>query len=372
MSWLPSKYRAAVLTRWGGWLAALLLAGVSGSLMPSEGSLRSILALTYATIYTVVWTRMLPRLIRRFSDGGIPVLYDLLLSFVPVLIDGTWNSPFILLPLSVLVLPTLSRGLRAGFPLAACFLAIDQIVLAIGNVNQFELASRGLWYSVALIGRALLPFAFVCCVALLAAAGRSLGRRRRGRSSARPVPFEYSSFQSPGERTRVASTAPFDRTGADEPQPTRAWGKERATQPTLERRRSATLKAALLNCQPELKTAGVTVTVSLPADERFDERRLPPRVHDLLIRASEVALDNIVSHAHARNVNLALQVDDNWATLLIEDDGIGLFDGTAEPPGFHQIKRLRFRATELGGELHVAEGPKGGVELRLLLPLVLS
>jgi len=368
MSWLAFTYRAAVLTRWGGWLAALLLAGVSGSFMRPEGNLRPLLALILATVYLVVWTRMLPRMLTRFSDSGVAVLYDLLLSFAPVLIDGTWNSPFILLPLGVLMLPTLTRGLRAGMPLAACFLALDQIVLGIGQPNQMELASRGFWYSVALIGRALFPFAFVGVVALAAMVGRSLGRwRRRRRARARTMPLDYAPFQSPGESTRVASAAPFDRTGGDIPQTARAWGKERASQPTLERRRSATLKAALLSCQPELKTAGVALTAELPADGC----QLPPQVHDLLIRATEVALDNVVSHAHACNVSLVLHVDDDWATLLIEDDGIGLFDGTAEPPGFHQIKRLRFRATELGGELQVAERSEGGVAVRLKLPLVL-
>lgn len=371
MKRLPSKYRAAVLTRWVGWLAALLLAGVSGSLVPWETNLRSLLALGCATIYTVAWTRMLPRLMTSFSDGGIPVLYDLLLSFAPVLVDGKWNSPFILLPLSVLVLPTLTRGLRAGFPLAACFLALDQIVLGVGQPNQLQLAAGGIWYSVALIGRALLPFAFVGVVALTVVAGHWFSRfGRRRRSPARSLALDYPAFPAPGESTRVSSSAPF-ASGGDGPQPARAWGKERVPQPTLERRRSATLKAALLSCQPEFKTSGVTLTVSLPADERYDERRLPPQVHDLLIRATEVSLDNIVSHAHARNVALALEVDDVWATLQVDDDGIGLFDGTAEPPGFHQIKRIRFRATELGGEFQVAERPEGGVRVRLKLPLVL-
>lgn len=373
MSWLPPKYRAAVLTRWGGWLAALLLAGASGSFMRPESNLRTVLALVFATVYAVAWTRMLPRMMTRFTDGGVPVLYDLLLSFVPALIDGTWGSPFFLLPLAVLVLPALSRGLRVGLPLAACFLALDQIVLATFGTNQIELAARGTWYSLLLIGRALLPFACVMVVALAANAFRRWGGRfrRRRRSLLRPQPFDYSTLRSPDESPRVGAAAPFDRTGGDGPQPARAWGKDRAAQPTLERRRSATIKAALLHCQPELKTAGVGVAVDLPPDERYDERRLPPQVHDLLIRATEVALDNVVSHAHARQVKLALRVDDDWATLVIEDDGIGLFDGTAEPPGFHQIKRLRFRATELGGELHVAERPEGGVGLRLTLPLVL-
>jgi signal transduction histidine kinase len=115
----------------------------------------------------------------------------------------------------------------------------------------------------------------------------------------------------------------------------------------------------------DLESSQVMLTLRLDGDERS----LPPQVHALLVRGLEVALDNVSSHARAKTCEVDLRMAAPVATLRVVDDGIGLFDGTAEPPGFHQIKKLRFRVQELGGSLLVEEHDGGGVCFDLRVPV---
>ena len=55
--------------------------------------------------------------------------------------------------------------------------------------------------------------------------------------------------------------------------------------------------------------------------------------------------------------------------LVIEDDGVGLLDGTHERPGVHALRAMHYRLSELEGQLEVAEGEAGGVTVRASLPL---
>ena len=59
---------------------------------------------------------------------------------------------------------------------------------------------------------------------------------------------------------------------------------------------------------------------------------------------------------------------DERVLLAIRDHGEGLLDGTAEPPGFHQLRRLRYRVEEVEGSLLVHEEVGGGVSVTLRVP----
>lgn len=364
MSQQPKIYQLAVGVRWTAYalvLAALTWAG-AWSRLPVNGW--PLIALMYTTLYLILWTRTLRKLLARTTDGSVVVLYDLVLSAIPVLLDGGWNSPFVLMPLSVLVVPAVLRGWRASLLVAASFLAIDQVVLWATNPNPWQITAQGQGATLALLGRTMLPFGVLALVSAVAHLVRRL-RPARPRPTRPTTPrWEYPSMQSLLDSTDDGGSAAYGRVGNDEP-PVRSWLKEHATQPTLERRQPANLQLALQHLALDLKSAGVTVTLHLAGDEQS----LPPRIHDLLLRATEVALDNVLVHAHARSATVTLQILHEIVALSVCDDGIGLFDGTAEPPGFHQLKRLRFRAAELGGDLHVEEGDEGGVALRLTVPL---
>ncbi|MDQ5852232.1 MAG: ATP-binding protein, partial [Chloroflexota bacterium] len=82
----------------------------------------------------------------------------------------------------------------------------------------------------------------------------------------------------------------------------------------------------------------------------------------------EVGLDNVRCHAHTREAEVTVATDETNVLLIVRDHGTGLLDGTAEPPGFHQIKRLRYRIEEVEGTLNVREHEAGGVVVTARVP----
>jgi hypothetical protein len=215
--------------------------------------------------------------------------------------------------------------------------------------------------------RALLPFGAVALVS----AGAELGRWCRWRTYGRVQPvkeaqkWEYGSIHSGAASTEGGSTeSAFERAEPTRSLPLLSW-KERGGQPTLQRRSLSSIEAVLCHLRTELEAAGVDLTMHIHGDER----RVPKEMRDLLIKVIEAALDNVIIHAHAQMAKVTMHITRRTVHLQITDDGIGLFDGTAEPPGFHQLKRLRYRAQELGGELRVEERAEGGVMLWLSVPV---
>jgi signal transduction histidine kinase len=90
--------------------------------------------------------------------------------------------------------------------------------------------------------------------------------------------------------------------------------------------------------------------------------------HMVLLRCAQEALLNVQQHAHAHSVQIALTFEARAVTLVIQDDGVGLLDGTYERPGLHALRAVRYRLSELDGQLAVFESENGGVTVRATLP----
>ncbi|MEW1722104.1 HAMP domain-containing sensor histidine kinase [Streptomyces sp. NPDC093109] len=101
----------------------------------------------------------------------------------------------------------------------------------------------------------------------------------------------------------------------------------------------------------------------------FDSE-LPPLGEDVelvLYRVAQEGLTNIVRHADAHRVELALRRTPSGVELLLRDDGKGI--GTAtEGAG---ILGMRERALLIGAEVSVERGPEpgGGTDVRLRVPI---
>jgi signal transduction histidine kinase len=87
-----------------------------------------------------------------------------------------------------------------------------------------------------------------------------------------------------------------------------------------------------------------------------------------LYRAAQEALTNIQRHARADNAWLFLGADDQKITLVMDDDGKGM-DVQSENSAGSGLLGLRERATQLGGEMRLAERPGGGTQLIFTVPL---
>lgn len=123
------------------------------------------------------------------------------------------------------------------------------------------------------------------------------------------------------------------------------------------RREDADLRAIALAFQAHWPDVAVTLDFAA-------ERPLAPQTESLFAAILREALRNIELHSGAKNVRVALHVNDARAELVIEDDGAG-FDPAAPTPGHFGVLGMRERASLAGATLEVESAPGEGARLRL-------
>jgi len=117
----------------------------------------------------------------------------------------------------------------------------------------------------------------------------------------------------------------------------------------------ATEAAASLRFEPRVRLDG-------PLDHG-----VPPQVGDQLLAVLREALSNVVRHAGASRVVVAVEATGTRLVATVSDDGVG---GAAERAGGKGIVNLRNRAEALGGSLTLSAGTDGkGTVVRWEVPL---
>ena len=101
------------------------------------------------------------------------------------------------------------------------------------------------------------------------------------------------------------------------------------------------------------------IDVALPA--------LSPETELVVYRIAQESLTNVVRHAGARRVEVALGVRGNVLELRVADDGEGLHG--ADLNAGRGISGMRERAAYTGATLDVGSRPVGGSEVKLRVPL---
>lgn len=103
----------------------------------------------------------------------------------------------------------------------------------------------------------------------------------------------------------------------------------------------------------------------------FDHpQSLPPLDADqnlFLLCMLQEGLNNVIKHAHAQSVQVALTMEDHLLTLRITDDGKG-FDTSVAATG-HGLDNIRQRSQLLGGTFTIHTPPSGGSKLIISVPL---
>ena len=99
------------------------------------------------------------------------------------------------------------------------------------------------------------------------------------------------------------------------------------------------------------------------------EAHLPPGVEYALYRVVQEAVQNIVKHAHASEINLQLICHADELTLLVEDNGVGFDPATLTPAAGVGLQNMGSRLVYLGGELTVDSRPGHGTTIAARLPL---
>ncbi len=99
----------------------------------------------------------------------------------------------------------------------------------------------------------------------------------------------------------------------------------------------------------------------------------PPRLGDAkaigLFRILQEALTNVMRHAQAHTVELALRVEGDELCLSISDDGCGFDTAAAWGGSSFGLVGMRERVLMLGGELEIDSQPGEGSSLRVRVPL---
>jgi hypothetical protein len=311
--------------------------------------------------------------------------FDVLLMALALLIGGGWmGGAFGLHAMSSLVLPALlfswRGGLMAGLAFVTANLAATWAVLPRSPTQFLESGRAGQFELLLIMGLPpLFGVVFPWTVELLRRVAdrhqaRNGGRRasaagpRRNRDT-RPDPI---SRYMPGGRDADGGRE-SDTLEAALPALT---ATARATEQGVEDLRR-TLSAPFPNTDLDLpatlellasrfgRHTGATTRVTL-----LGRTRLVHHAHRaVLVRLAQEALLNIQQHAHASLIELTLRYDAHSVALLIQDDGVGLLDGTYERPGWHMLRVMYYRLAELGGRLDIFETEGGGVTVRATMPL---
>ena len=81
-------------------------------------------------------------------------------------------------------------------------------------------------------------------------------------------------------------------------------------------------------------------------------------------RIAQESISNAIRHGQARHIRLALQRRRATMQLTVQDDGHGFPDSHSPHEGIG-LQIMRHRASQLGGEVHVASSPPRGVRVVL-------
>ena len=108
---------------------------------------------------------------------------------------------------------------------------------------------------------------------------------------------------------------------------------------------------------------------NIPANLSVDlASALPAAVEEALFRILQESLANVARHSQAGQVEIALSLKNDQASLVVHDDGVG-FDPAQIQPTELGLRSMRERADALGGSLSVESAPGQGTYITVLLPL---
>ena len=102
-------------------------------------------------------------------------------------------------------------------------------------------------------------------------------------------------------------------------------------------------------------------------DLELDGAAVSPEVELVVYRVAQESLTNVMRHAEASQVLVALHHVDGALRLVVRDDGRGL-PADREPAGAG-IAGMQERALHIGARLTISSDPSGGTEVRLDVPL---
>lgn len=133
----------------------------------------------------------------------------------------------------------------------------------------------------------------------------------------------------------------------------------------LELRPAALLNTRLDDLLRQLAQAVIIQTLVHVTCDLAAAPELLPEVHVTFYRVAQEACNNIVKHAQARNITVALHVRPGQLALDIQDDGCG-FDTGRVLPGKLGLEIMHERARQIAAHLTIASQPGAGTRVTLI------
>jgi signal transduction histidine kinase len=121
-----------------------------------------------------------------------------------------------------------------------------------------------------------------------------------------------------------------------------------------------------LFAQRFLNLAGITCRLRVA--ESIPEHPLDSRLRHGIFLAFKEVLNNVVRHAQATEVELAIGVVDQELKIAVADNGRG-FQGAGANPGSDGVTGMKQRMQKLGGDCRIHSEPGRGTTVELRLPL---
>lgn len=361
--------------RWLGWLIAVVI-GLAQQTLLGEARWLFVFSGLVALVSTI-GAQQYTRVVRR---NPALLAVDMALAALLLVSGGGWPGPFGLYATSALLLPALIFGWRGGLMAGLSF-----VTLSLAGYWANNWPPEQLWAKAALtqllptmvvppLSGVVLPWGIEHLRQLLT---RRQHGRQRGTPSTSTQPGRDLPQNSYSRLTQAGRNTPQGRKLLNDPTPMAAPATTvRAAEQSVEDLRRvifAPLPTPDMDLPSVLDLLAVRFhqhTGTLTRVTLLGRTRLLHRAQrGVLVRLTQEALLNVQQHAHAATINLTLRYDIASVALLIQDDGVGLLDGTYERPGLHALRAMQYRLNELGGRLDVFETEGGGLTVRAMMPL---
>jgi two-component system sensor histidine kinase UhpB len=111
-------------------------------------------------------------------------------------------------------------------------------------------------------------------------------------------------------------------------------------------------------------------SVSVAVNGQDLTERPAPEIEIALFRIAQEALNNVIKHAQASSVEIAVERSGSGYAMSVKDDGVG-FDAAEDREGSHTgfgMVTMRERAQAVGGSFEVQTFPGGGTKLTVRVP----
>lgn len=149
------------------------------------------------------------------------------------------------------------------------------------------------------------------------------------------------------------------------------------TQEALELTRSLSRELRETAAEEGLEVAlSDLLNVSIPQDIRSwvlvegDESLIVPQVRDELFLIIREGIRNAVAHSGAATITVEVDIDENHARALVQDDGRGFGSGEeVTSVGGTGLASMQERVSLLGGNLNLVSVPGKGTRVEISLPL---